>query len=472
MPPVRTMPTMKPTKTERSHEENQERAYVAASRRSDRSLEARVESARRASEIHKKRTGRSLRVTEQDVINEEMYEEEDDDLPWQYRRMGILGDFNLNVLDPELRNKVQAQIAYQVERSKLIQDVVASMQQGNPQMAQSPQSYQSQPHYMNPGLMQAPQAPYQNGHFAPHMQHRSPSYHHTPYPAQHSQQPTARPNLHQRSASIATPQDPSIAHIQPSQAAHTAPAQASQIDNRRMSLPPQLSPVHQRTPLPSKTVPIPSGSSATKLSPQRSSDAYQLKRGIKRPASPSQEQRQRPNSFAGPYVSGNNSTRHEESSYGPLTPSIPMETHGLLGPVYPGMTQLDFASNNNVFDGMMQPQQQFYSYNPNGKKESKPFSQPMGTKGLDQTLMPTSLDTQATWNNNGSVYDSPASANSHAAYSSSTEPGYGYGFDKSFTFDLFNMDNSTGHNSGQVTPGDDFASFIDGTMFSSQPTAF
>lgn len=67
-------------KTERTHEENQERAYIAASRRSDRSLEARVESARRASEIHKKRTGKAFRITEQDVMNEEMYEEEDDDL--------------------------------------------------------------------------------------------------------------------------------------------------------------------------------------------------------------------------------------------------------------------------------------------------------------------------------------------------------------------------------------------------------
>src|SRR5690606_12231639 len=33
-----------------------------------------------ASEIHKQRTGKSLRVTEQDVENEEMYEEEDGDL--------------------------------------------------------------------------------------------------------------------------------------------------------------------------------------------------------------------------------------------------------------------------------------------------------------------------------------------------------------------------------------------------------
>jgi len=41
-------------------------------------LEARLESARRASEIHKRRTGKALRVTEADVQNEEMYEEEDD----------------------------------------------------------------------------------------------------------------------------------------------------------------------------------------------------------------------------------------------------------------------------------------------------------------------------------------------------------------------------------------------------------
>jgi hypothetical protein len=63
------------------------RAYIAASRRSDRSLEARIESARRASEIHKKRTGRALRVTEDDVVNEEMYEEEDDDALTQHRRL-------------------------------------------------------------------------------------------------------------------------------------------------------------------------------------------------------------------------------------------------------------------------------------------------------------------------------------------------------------------------------------------------
>lgn len=64
--------------TERSHEENQERAYIAASRRTDRSLEARIQSAHMASEVHRRRTGRDLKVTEKIVLKEEIYEEEDD----------------------------------------------------------------------------------------------------------------------------------------------------------------------------------------------------------------------------------------------------------------------------------------------------------------------------------------------------------------------------------------------------------
>ncbi|QPH01587.1 hypothetical protein C2857_005790 [Epichloe festucae Fl1] len=61
----------------RRRDENQERAYIAASRRTDRSIEARLQSAHKASELHKKRTGKSLHITEQIVFNDETYEEED-----------------------------------------------------------------------------------------------------------------------------------------------------------------------------------------------------------------------------------------------------------------------------------------------------------------------------------------------------------------------------------------------------------
>jgi hypothetical protein len=69
-----------------------------------------MESAKRASEIHKKRTGRSLRVTEEDVINEEMYEEEEDDLPMQYQRLTA----HLHTSSMEFRRRLSDYVAAQV----------------------------------------------------------------------------------------------------------------------------------------------------------------------------------------------------------------------------------------------------------------------------------------------------------------------------------------------------------------------
>ncbi|OAQ66474.1 hypothetical protein VFPPC_08024 [Pochonia chlamydosporia 170] len=104
------MSDMGTRKTERSHEENQERAYIAASRRADRSIEARVQSARQASEIHKKRTGKGFKVSEEIVMKEEMYEEEDDDMPRSIHLLNAnmqtpSADMNLR-LESYLANKV------------------------------------------------------------------------------------------------------------------------------------------------------------------------------------------------------------------------------------------------------------------------------------------------------------------------------------------------------------------------------
>ncbi|KAI0438290.1 hypothetical protein F4803DRAFT_565403 [Xylaria telfairii] len=99
--------TSPPAKTERSHEENQERAYIAASRRADRSLEARVQSARMASAIHRKRTGRGLRVTEEIVRKEEMYEEMEDERPRNYGHLAAFRD----VEHPGVDAMIMAQMA-------------------------------------------------------------------------------------------------------------------------------------------------------------------------------------------------------------------------------------------------------------------------------------------------------------------------------------------------------------------------
>ncbi|KAI0141721.1 hypothetical protein GGR57DRAFT_399424 [Xylariaceae sp. FL1272] len=103
------VPPAKVQKTERSHEENQERAYIAASRRADRSLEARVQSAKMASEIHRRRTGRGLKVSEEIVLKEEMYEEEEDDLPRSYRQLTA----HLQTSSPEMNSRFSAYVSTQ-----------------------------------------------------------------------------------------------------------------------------------------------------------------------------------------------------------------------------------------------------------------------------------------------------------------------------------------------------------------------
>ncbi|KAF1808501.1 hypothetical protein P152DRAFT_218980 [Eremomyces bilateralis CBS 781.70] len=97
MPPAKKKDSSKQTKSGRTSEENQERAYIAASRRSDRSFEARWESAQRASEIHKKRTGRGFKLSHEIVMNEEIYEEEDDFEARFLSRVGVPApkDFSL-----------------------------------------------------------------------------------------------------------------------------------------------------------------------------------------------------------------------------------------------------------------------------------------------------------------------------------------------------------------------------------------
>ncbi len=184
---------LRPAQTERTHEENQERAYIAASRRSDRSLEARVESARRASEIHKRRTGRSLRVTEQDVINEEMYEEEDDDLPSQYRRLTAHLQTNSNAFNQRLAAYLTGQIGV---RSAVDQYISNSYAQQFPNAQQFPQN---QPMYQNPAMAQQFHQQIMQQSSSPTSMYRQAPY---PMPSLHQRQAA----LHARSASIANPQ--------------------------------------------------------------------------------------------------------------------------------------------------------------------------------------------------------------------------------------------------------------------------
>ncbi|CAI7580978.1 unnamed protein product [Penicillium glandicola] len=92
----------------RSREENQERAFIAASRRKDRSLDARLESANRASMLHKKRTGKAFHITKEIVEKEAMYEEVDE--RYQEKRILMLQRQNEQIED-QFKNHLLAAFA-------------------------------------------------------------------------------------------------------------------------------------------------------------------------------------------------------------------------------------------------------------------------------------------------------------------------------------------------------------------------
>ncbi|KAG4416189.1 hypothetical protein IFR04_010708 [Cadophora malorum] len=301
MPPSRTpqqmSQPMKPVKTERTHEENQERAYIAASRRSDRSLEARVESARRASEIHKRRTGRSLRVTEKDVMDEEMYEEEDDGLPRQYRQLAA----HLQTGNPDFNSRLEAYLTANVAmRSALERSISNSYaQQGQQYPTQYAGIYPSpmlgHQQYQQPMMQQSMQPP----------QQQQNQYRQAPYPS-------PRLGNDQRSASFAAPS------VKQESSPVISQGQPPSLLDRRMSMPvtpASISPSTSSTPL----SPLSQTTQKQKPSfPQGSfTQSYQMQQ-------PQQSQ------------SGiNNFQDNNSGNFGPFSTALPNNAAGLLGSTFP-----------------------------------------------------------------------------------------------------------------------------------------
>ncbi|KAK4497532.1 hypothetical protein PRZ48_011983 [Zasmidium cellare] len=418
MAPLRTVPT-KPMRTERTHEENQERAYIAASRRSDRSLEARVESARRASEIHKKRTGRSLRVREEDVMNEEMYEEEDDDLPMQYRRIHAL---NPNFLNGRLSQYLQGQAGV---REYLHNAIYAANQNAQFQQNQQNQFFNpmTDPTSMQPGMMR----PQQN--FSQGIQGMPQS----PYPMQNPMN-VMRPNhnAHHRAASIATPQE--LLAFQQQSNANMNPNTPMHMDARRMSVP--AAAVSPGVPSPVGSHPHSNASSH----PPTPHAVGQSPMQIPTPHSGSgQEYTPKPRSSAGvPPGSGYNP--NIEAEIFPLTTKLPLATQQLMGSNATHPSQLS--------PGLPTPSMGSYSYNPNGKPKSASGETTSYFGGLDQTLTPADMHSSQSF-----LKTEPQSAVSAPA---------GMEFDSMMMGNLGGMQsfgdlefdfNTDFGNSGQITPG-------------------
>lgn len=435
------------------------RAYIAASRRSDRSLEARIESARRASEIHKRRTGRSLRVTEADVVNEEMYEEEDDDLPMQYRRLTAHLQTQNADFDRRLAAYLTNHVAMRSALGQAVSDSWQNNQFNNIGQFMNQGSMQQQQHQQQQTNMQNPMLPPQNVN-------RSPTnYRQTPYPVSNAQ---GMRSQHGRSVSIATPQDPSF-QKQHAQSVLHSPIEGVAPEDRRMSVPVSTMP---QTPLSGSAAPTSSHSSPA--------------RGISRSASAtnlSQQQQYRPQSRQQPsppaqldvglqssnpgFFSG--LTAAQQNAINPLSTALPMESQQLLA-----TNPFEFSLNDSMSMPQGAPAKHTYSYNPNGNPKSKansptnysPMPQvnwggpnTMGSMGgMNATLAPSALDMP-----NGFT-ESPAD-------SAFSPAGLAGGFNN----DLFSdLKEPVGGDSlsGTITPGEgDWAGFLSNDVWEEQPVA-
>ncbi|KAH9215069.1 hypothetical protein DL95DRAFT_142454 [Leptodontidium sp. 2 PMI_412] len=354
MPPTRTplSQPMKPVKTERTHEENQERAYIAASRRSDRSLEARVESARRASEIHKRRTGRSLRVTEKDVMDEEMYEEEDDGLPRQYRQLAA----HLQTGNPDFNSRLEAYLTANVAMRSALERSISNS------YAQQGQQYQTQYAGIYPSPMLAHQ--YQQ----PMMQQTMQQSMQPPQPQQNQyrQAPYPSPRLShdQRSASFASPS------VKQESSPVVAQGSPPSLLDRRMSMPitssASISPFTPATPM-----------STTQATPKQKPSFPQGSF-----SQPYQMQQLQPSQTA-----TGNFQQSSNGNYGPFSTALPGNAAGLLGSTFSfNDASMMMGGNDNLsaynFNNQALPQTTSI-----GKQQMHP-----SIDGLNSTLAPSASD--------------------------------------------------------------------------------
>lgn len=191
-----------------------------------------MESARRASEIHKERTGRALRITEAEVSNEEMYEEITD-LPSEYRRLNAhlktgSEDFNRRLLaymtsQASMRAALQQAVSNGWQDEQPVVDV-GFFSPGVLQAAPLPQQYLACNTMMSPQKMNAPSNVY-----------RQTPYLMNPWEMQ--------PGQHSRHVSTGSSQEASLAQQ------HVNRPDSIWLDNgRRESLPTDVTPRTTHSP--------------------------------------------------------------------------------------------------------------------------------------------------------------------------------------------------------------------------------
>lgn len=302
------------------------------------------------------------------MVNEEMYEEEDDDLPSQYRRLTA----HLQTSSPVFNSRLSAYLTNNVAMRRALEQSIhdSYAQQFGPQG----QQYNPMQNFPSPMLgQQQQQQGQQQGQFLYPPQSPN-SFRSAPYPPRAPQQQFQA--NHGRSNSIATPQESLNNPMSP----------VIGNDNRRASMPVKVentnSPVQTRTP--SET---PSSSSTPQL---QQSQSKQIK------PEPNRKPSFAPGSFSTFNQSGSAPQRDQSwdtNSNFPFSMAMPGNVQGLLGntldPNDPLTAQLMNGSGvlpGTFYDFSNAPSGSTTSF---GKQQSHP-----SFDGLTSTLAPSALDSQ------------------------------------------------------------------------------
>jgi len=340
------------------------------------------------------------------VVNEEMYEEEDDDLPMQYRRLTA----HLQTGSADFNRRLSAYLTNHVAmRTALDQAITNSYAQQYPN---APQFAHNQSMYPSPFMAQSMP------------QQASPQSYGQPYPTPGT--PGYRSGHQARPASIShVPTSYSPTSMPPA----PSPVQSvPQLERRRTSASSKSS---SRSPHEQPATP---SSLQSRPSLPQTSSSY----NVKQESQPSQQMRETPpqqpqHPFMNAY-----------SSMSPFSTALPMESQMLLGSALDPNDPLTsmFMSGS---EGVPQP----YNYNSTPSPMQKPRSFDQPYNGMSATLAPSALDMSP----RHQTYPQPAIPSTSMAPSSS--PGF-LGFDGATPdFSKGQMytgcNNSTG--SGTVTPG-------------------
>ena len=378
------------------------------------------------------------------MINEEMYEEEDDELPIQYRRLTA----HLQTGSADFNRRLSAYLTNHVAmRSALDQAITSSYAQQYPNAPQFAHNHQSM--YPSPFMthdMPQQQSPQQYVQSPYNMATGTPSY---------------RSVQHFRSASIPGPHD-TPAYTQP--AATPSPVQAPiQVEQRRMSMPAKSSspPGAAQTPQiqqsrPKVQQPSPSYTGQNPVSPTYAANPDAKSPGQMQapPQPPSQPQAQvQPQPQQRPWA---NLPGYD---LGPLTTSLPTETQFMLGGLWgsPDPLTTMFMAGSESF---MQP---YYNSTPASVSKQQNFHS--SYDGMSATLAPSALDISPQ-----NVTSSPPSTS--AAFAS---PPFQLGFDGGLPDytkgQMFTRSNSS-HGSGTGTPVIDgsWETFINDTQWAENAT--